>query len=57
MLMHIKEMNRYSLKYCCKDCMRGNTGKGRDENRRHIKRAQRQKWQSEVRNILKDYSE
>ena len=38
MLMHIKEMNRYSLKYCCKDCMRGNTGQRRDENRRHIKK-------------------
>lgn len=57
MLMHIKEMNRYSLKYCCKDCMRGNAGKGRDKDRRYIKRSQRQKWQSEVRNILKSYSE
>lgn len=50
LLMSIRNVNKTSMRACCKDCMYGNGGHDRKSNRRHVKRSERQYWRSEVRN-------
>jgi hypothetical protein len=48
-LMSIRNINKTSMRTCCKDCLRGNgSTHGRKANRRAVKRAERQRWKREV---------